>query len=79
MGAEHLNPLGSLKISASITNALLITTRFVHDSSDSALRDAAPLTAPSEAALLTAQLVTGSASTGPESSIPIIMEFHYDG
>lgn len=33
MGTEHLNPLGSLKISASITNALLIITRFVHDSS----------------------------------------------
>lgn len=33
MGTEHLNPLGSLEISASITNALLIITRFVHDSS----------------------------------------------
>lgn len=33
MGPEHLNPLGSLEISASITNALLIITRFVHDSS----------------------------------------------
>lgn len=33
MGTEHLNPLGSLKISASITSALLIITRFVHDSS----------------------------------------------
>lgn len=62
MGAEHLNPLGSLKISASITNALLIITRFVHDSSGAlALPSVMCLCLcrhPVQAALLTAHLVT---------------------
>lgn len=77
MGTEHLNPLGSLKISASITNALLIITRFVHDSSGAqALPSVMWLCRrrhPAQAALLAAHLVTALLTRDQEAASNSIM------